>query len=158
MADVVQKIIANRPITHGLAVVYVPHKDSLSQAGGYASGILFNPRTIAELEAQYTNRFDYHEDNAVVYNTFDTSSQVITASAAPLTGMVDAVHNYLLKAAPTNTGVVYIGPAGVTANTSAGTDGFPLSAGQEVSIPINNTGVIFAIGTGPANTLYILNV
>lgn len=156
MADVVQKIIAGNPVRYGRSVSYVPHKGSLYQAGGYINGLPYTPRDIPETETQYQNRFDENLEAVVTYNTFDTRSQKVTSSAALLTGISDPIHSYLIKAAPGNTGVVYVGPAGVTANTSSESDGYPLSAGQELPIPIHNTGTVYVIGTGPSNQIFVL--
>lgn len=157
MADVVQKIIAGNPIRHGKAIVYVPHKGSLYQGGGWGSGAPFNPLSAEALETQYTNRIDWNPNEGIV-NTFETRSQIIGTSATQLTGIIDAVKGYQLKANASNTGILYIGPVGVTANTSPDTDGFPLSADQGLFLPVNNSGVVYAIASVPNCRIHVLNV
>jgi hypothetical protein len=161
MADVVQKIITGNPIRNGKSVVYVPHKASLYQGGGYntfGTGTVYNFLTPENQETQYTNRLDQYAGADNIVNTFETRSQIIGISATQLTGIVDAVKGYQLKANASNTGVVYIGTAGVTANTSPDTDGFPLSADQGLFLPLNNSGAIYAIASVPNCRLHVLNI
>ena len=52
----------------------------------------------------------------------------------------------LIKAGTGNAGTVYLGNATVTADTAA-TGGFPLSAGQSVTLPIDQIDQLYAIGS-----------
>jgi len=52
-----------------------------------------------------------------------------------------------IKAGSSNTGIVYVGLAGVTAGTEPNTDGFPLSAGDSVSIEVMDVNLIYVIAS-----------
>jgi hypothetical protein len=74
------------------------------------------------------------------YGTFATNPQAVTGTAANLgTNTAKAV---CLIAFSTNTATVYVGATGVTAST-----GFPLVAGQPNCIQVNNTNLVFIVGT-----------
>lgn len=159
MSDVVKKIISSKPIRHGKAVVYSPHNSALYQGGGYGSGVPFNPLSAEALEAQYTNRLDEDGGPADIVNTFETRSQIVGTSQVQLTGVIDAVQGWQLKANASNTGVIYIGNSiAVTANTSPDTDGFPLSADQGLYLPVNNSGAVYAIASVPNCRIHVLNI
>ena len=160
MADVVKKIIAGNPVKHGKATVYVPHTPTLGQGGYnvYGTGAIFTALSVEDLETKYTNRLDQYAGADNIVNTFETRSQIIGTSATQLTGILDAVKGYQLKASASNTGILYIGPVGVTANTSPDTDGFPLSADQGLFLPVNNSGVVYAIASVPNCRIHVLNI
>ncbi len=50
-----------------------------------------------------------------------------------------AAHGVVVKAMPANTGILYIGIVGVTSTT-----GFPLEAGENITIPVDNANKIYA--------------
>ncbi len=69
-----------------------------------------------------------------------TAEQITTTSFASKFGVT-------VKAAADNTGTVYIGNSDVTAGTTAGTDGFPLEPGESITLPVNNSNLLYAIGS-----------
>lgn len=67
--------------------------------------------------------------------------QTLTTSAAALPS--NALQNSItLQALRGNTGTVYVGGAGVTANT-----GYPLAAGASVQLAVSNTSGVYILGT-----------
>lgn len=68
-----------------------------------------------------------------------TAEQITTTSFAAKFGVT-------VKSAATNTDTVYIGNSDVTAGTTAATDGFPLEPGESITLPVNNSNLLYAIG------------
>lgn len=52
-----------------------------------------------------------------------------------------------VKASASNTGIVYVGNSDVTNGTANSTDGFELSAGESVTVEVNNVNKVYIIGT-----------
>lgn len=155
MSDVAQKIISSRQIQNGRAVAHFAGLAQTTQFGGW-SGVMFQvPLDDVALEARLTKRFDEWETTEQTVNTFDTVRNIVNQTAAPITGLLEGNHNLNLKAFSTNTGTIYIGTIGVTAGTAQPTDGYPLKANESFTLPINQTGVIYAIASDPAQQLYI---
>lgn len=77
--------------------------------------------------------------------------QTVTASAAALTTQAFS-SSFTIKAFSTNTGVTYVGGAGVTAAT-----GFPLAAGQSVVLNLASTASVYIIGTASDKVAVIGN-
>jgi len=72
--------------------------------------------------------------------------QVVTASAVALA--TQALSNgVLIRAKSTNVGPVFVGAAGVTTTNDGTGNGFPLAAGESVSVPVSTTAGVFIIGT-----------
>lgn len=70
-----------------------------------------------------------------------TAEQITTAS-------VPALHGVWVKADPANgAGIVYLGNSDVTAGTTDATDGWPLAAGQEAFVRVNNANKVYGIGS-----------
>jgi hypothetical protein len=81
--------------------------------------------------------------------TVGAAAVQILATAAPLSAGVQ------IKASDTNTGIVYIGDtSSVTANTADATDGFPLSAGQGLFVPIDDVTRLYAIASAAGQKLF----
>lgn len=76
-----------------------------------------------------------------------TAEQITSTSFACKFGVT-------VKADITNTGIVYIGNSDVTAGTTAGTDGFPLSAGESLTLEVNNPNLLYAIGSANNQIVY----
>ena len=93
-----------------------------------------------------------------VVSSFDHVSNLdIDASAEQITTTsIAATKGVAVKAASTNTGILYIGNSDVTAGTTAATDGFPLSAGESVTIPVNNANLLYAIGSAANQAVFLL--
>lgn len=89
--------------------------------------------------------------------SFDHASVPVTTTAAALSSAAHSNpprNGVAVKAHAGNAGTVYVGNANtVTANTVAATDGYPLAAGEEITIPIDNAAGIFVIAS--ANTQYV---
>lgn len=87
-------------------------------------------------------------------SSIGTSAVLLTATSTPLTYGVG------IKAAAANGGTVYVGfTSGVTANSADATDGYQLSAGDEVFIPktiTSNANTIYLIGSGAGQKVFYL--
>lgn len=68
--------------------------------------------------------------------TIGTTAAALSSSTAPFN------QNVMIKAASTNTGAVYVGASGVTTST-----GFPLAAGQSVTVGAVSPSVCYVIGS-----------
>lgn len=60
----------------------------------------------------------------------------------------------LVKAADSNSGIVYVGKSTVTAGTVDATDGFELWAGESVVIPVDNPNKIYVIASTTAQKVF----
>ncbi len=76
-----------------------------------------------------------------------TAEQITTTSFAAKFGVT-------IKADITNTGIVYIGNSDVTAGTTAATDGFPLSAGESLTLEVSNSNIPYAIASANNQKVY----
>jgi hypothetical protein len=84
-------------------------------------------------------------------------TQIVTVGAAAVQlPNMNANAQLTLKALSTNTGIIYVGPAGVTANTNGPTDGMELTAGQFVTIYAANANLYYAIASAASQKLCIL--
>lgn len=73
----------------------------------------------------------------------DTSITKLTATSTP------ALFGVLVKASHGNTATCFIGLSDVTANTTAGTGGIPLAAGEGERFYVDNVNKLFGVtGTG----------
>ena len=59
-----------------------------------------------------------------------------------------------IKAYDGNLGTVYVGLVGVTAGTAEATDGFPLAAGESVTIEVTNVNLIYVIASIANQLIY----
>jgi hypothetical protein len=66
--------------------------------------------------------------------------QAVTASAVVLA--TNTVHGFCVKALPTNSITVYVGPSGVTTST-----GYPLAAGDSICYQASNTNLAYVIAS-----------
>lgn len=78
-----------------------------------------------------------------------TAQQTSTTGAVSLPTKALA-NGAVVKALSTNTGTVYIGPAGVTAAT-----GYPLLAGEAISFAVGNLNQLFIIGSDATQVVAI---
>lgn len=69
-----------------------------------------------------------------------TAEQITSTSFACKFGVT-------LKADITNTGIIYVGNSDVTAGGTAATDGFPLSAGETLTLEVTNSNIPYAIAS-----------
>lgn len=82
----------------------------------------------------------------------DTTAEQITSTS------FSCKFGLTLKADITNTGIIYIGNSDVTAGTTAATDGFPLSAGETLTLEVNNSNIPYAIASANNQKLYWIGV
>lgn len=89
---------------------------------------------------------------------FVHGQKVIGATAGQLSTMDHpTMKGVQLRAHPDNTGLVYIGShPGVTADSAVATDGFPLEAGDQLFIPIDNVNKIFVVGSAADQGIFWL--
>jgi len=76
-----------------------------------------------------------------------TAEQITSTSFACKFGVT-------LKADITNTGIIYVGNSDVTAGSTAATDGFPLSAGETLTLEVNNPNLLYAISSANNQKIY----
>ncbi len=86
---------------------------------------------------------------SAVSSSFDHgSNQDIDTTAEQITSTSFACKfGVTLKADITNTGIIYVGNSDVTASGTAATDGFPLSAGETLTLEVNNPNLLYAIAS-----------
>lgn len=82
----------------------------------------------------------------------DTSAEQITSTSFA------CKFGVTLKADITNTGIIYIGNSDVTAGTTAATDGFPLSAGETLTLEVTNANIPYAIASANNQKIYWVGV
>lgn len=73
---------------------------------------------------------------------------VVGTTASQMTATSTTVRKVYLKAPSTNTGIVYVGAAGVTTTT-----GYELQAGQSVELEISNLNLIYVIASAAAQAI-----
>jgi hypothetical protein len=99
-----------------------------------------------------TNEVEVNNAKAV----FDHGSKSsIGTSAVQMTeSSITAKQGIVVKAARGNTGVVYVGNSDVTADTVDDTDGFELSGGESVTIPVNNANKVYVRASASGQRVY----
>jgi hypothetical protein len=88
-----------------------------------------------------------------------TGSQAVGVSSVQLLATArPCSHGVFVKAAPTNSGIVYIGrSSAVTASSAAPTtDGYPLSAGEELPVLVDDVSKIWCIASVAAQAVNFL--
>jgi len=95
---------------------------------------------------------------ALIQDKFYHGSKTVSTAAVALAAVSNVAQiGVLIKADPANSGTVYIGHTDVvTADTVAATDGFPLSAGDAVVIPIENGNSVYAVASGAGQKVFWL--
>ena len=79
----------------------------------------------------------------------DQVAELLTSDTTTFTNGV------IVKALSTNSGIVYISTdSSVTAGSAAATDGFPLSAGESVTLPLDRADKLYAIGSADNQKLF----
>ena len=96
------------------------------------------------------------QDRPIVQETLDHGSNLdIDTTAEQITTTSFAVkRGVAVKADAANSGIVYIGNSDVTAGTTAGTDGIPLSAGESVEMEVDNPNKLYAIASANDQKVY----
>ncbi|MCC6191386.1 MAG: hypothetical protein IT318_20375 [Anaerolineales bacterium] len=84
------------------------------------------------------------------------SNRDVDASAEQLTATsVKCNNGIILRAASTNTGIIYVGnSSAVTAGSDGATDGFPLSAGDALTLEVMDPSTIYVIGSAANQVIY----
>jgi hypothetical protein len=100
-----------------------------------------------DVVSQVASSFDHGSNRDV-----DATAEQITTSS------ITAKFGVLVRAAPGNSGVVYIGNSDVTAGTTDATDGMPLQAGESVLVKVDNANKVYAIGSAANQIVYWLVV
>lgn len=96
-------------------------------------------------------------------NSFDHGSKgsiggtalVLIATTTPPTHLTKGAQ---IKAAADNDGTVYVGKSDVTADSAAATDGYPLSPGEALFVPVDDPSKIYVIGSGAGQKVFFLVV
>lgn len=79
----------------------------------------------------------------------------IGTSAVQLTSAnVPTRRGVLVKAAAGNSGTVYVGKSDVTNDSADATDGFELSAGESVTVEIDNANKVYVIGSAAGQKVF----
>lgn len=89
-----------------------------------------------------------------VVSSVYADQQVVTASAVALTAQALA-NGLTLRAKATNTGSVFVGPAGVNATDTGSGNGFALLPGAAISLSVSNASSVFIIGTA-SDVVYVI--
>ena len=81
-------------------------------------------------------------------------SAIGTSAVKVVASSQSAQSGVMLRADKANTDIVYIGTSTVTAGTVDATDGFPLSAGDIMFIPVVDVSLIFAIAASGTQRVF----
>jgi len=86
--------------------------------------------------------------------TTGAKSSIDTTAVQITTTDIFCVFGVLVRADPANTGIVYVGPSGVTAGTVDATDGIKLEAGDAVLIEIDNANKVYVIASAAGQKVF----
>jgi len=125
--------------TNGLLVNLGANNDVSLNAGTNAIGKLAANSGVDIGDVDVTSSVSATLDHGSNLDIDTTAEQITTTSFAAKFGVT-------VKAAVDNTDTVYIGNSDVTAGTTAATDGFPLEPGESITLPVNNSNLLYAIG------------
>lgn len=103
--------------------------------------------TVGIVNSQVTSTFDHGSNRDV-----DTAAEQITTSS------ITAKFGVVVKAASSNTGIIYVGNSDVTAGTTDATDGFELLAGESVTVKVNNANLVYVIASANNQIIYWMTV
>jgi hypothetical protein len=79
----------------------------------------------------------------------------IGATALQMTTVSNpATKGVSVVASSTNTGIVYVGISTVTANAADATDGYPLTAGSSITLPVSNANLVYVIGSATGQAVF----
>ncbi len=81
-----------------------------------------------------------------------TSAVQLTAAIAHLGKGVQ------IKADAANSGTVYVGGSTVTADAADATDGFPLSAGEGLLVPVDDPSKVYLIGSAAGQKVFFFAI
>jgi len=88
--------------------------------------------------------------------TFKTGAKsgIGTDAVQITTADIKCVIGVLVVADDANTGIVYVGPKGVTAGTADATDGVRLDAGDSITLEIDNANKVWVIGSATGQKVW----
>lgn len=90
-----------------------------------------------------------------VFHYVTAFQQAVTASAVPLPATKHFANGLVIKAKTGNSGKVFIGDATVNATDDGSGKGFALSAGDSLSLAVDDASVLYIIGTAN-DVVYVL--
>lgn len=96
-----------------------------------------------DILTEVSSSFDHGSNRDV-----DTAAEQITASS------IAAKFGVTVKAATSNTGIIYVGNSDVTAGTTDATDGFELYPGESITLPVNNANLVYVIASANNQIVY----
>lgn len=124
----------------------------VDQLEGYVDGIE------GYLDTVETKLQSVIDNTAQVVATYDHGSNLDVDTTAEQLPSQAASFGVTVKAGSANTGIVYVGKSDVTAGTTDATDGFPLDAGESITLPLNNANLIYVIGSANNQKVYWIAV
>lgn len=87
------------------------------------------------------------------YFSVSTTAAIINTDANEVPGMTGGV---VVVKVPAGGATVYIGGSDVTADTTAGTGGFPLAAGDTLSVPYSPGEAVYARVAASTQNVHVL--
>jgi hypothetical protein len=92
-------------------------------------------------------------------NALDSFRATVGTSAAAITSTAfNCKRGVGHKADSGNSGTIYVGPSDVTAGSTPATDGWPLAAGEELFLPIDDPRSVYAIASAASQQLHVVVV
>lgn len=64
----------------------------------------------------------------------------------------------ILKAGPNNSGTVYVGKSGVTADSDGDNDGLPLEAGESIFLEIKDLSTVYVIASANNQKVFFIAI
>ena len=90
---------------------------------------------------------------------FDHGKVATLTAAQQLTSTSTKCHQGVwVKAAAGNGGIVYVGNSDVTNGSVNATDGYELSAGNSILVPVSNVNSVYVIGSDVGQKVFWLSV
>lgn len=129
--------------TDGLEALITSTNGYVDQLEGYLDTVETKLQSVIDNTAQVSATMDHGSNRDI-----DTTAEQITSTSFA------CKFGVTLKADITNTGIIYIGNSDVTAGTTAATDGFPLSAGETLTLEVNNSNIPYAIASANNQIIY----
>jgi hypothetical protein len=91
-----------------------------------------------------------------VHSTIEHGSKgsIGTSAVQVTTTSIKLEKGVIVKAAAGNGGTVYVGNSDVTANSAEATDGFELTAGESITVPVDDVSKVYVIGSGAGQQVF----
>jgi hypothetical protein len=147
--------------TQPVSAASLPLPTGAATAASQATGntALAAIQTALELLDNAVSGTEYRVDTvSEVASTFDhgAKSSVGTSAVQVIAASTPATRGVTVKAADDNSGTVYVGNSDVTANTADGTDGFPLAAGDALTVPVDDANKVYVRGSAAGQKVFWL--